>query len=153
PIGVPLQASTMSQALTAVPHEGRLTLGPALCTHAARILASVLSRSSPSQLIGGNPLEQANADGRWLAGLPDPVSTRLSKACAAAISMPAVLLPGAPACAPVESMNWESAHSPATVVNSLSVTGSTGASDKPTTPISPIAELTPPPPLPPRATM
>ena len=124
----------MSHPLVAAAHEGRIALGPELCTHAAIILPNVLSRSSASQLIGGSPLEHSNAEGRWLAGSPVAILTRLSEACAAAFRMPMMLLSGAPACCPVESRNWERAHSPATVVSSLIVTGLTGSQTDPPRP-------------------
>src|SRR5690348_1969596 len=109
----------MSHGVEAAAQLGSVALAPVLWTQFARILPSVFSRSSVSQLSGGNPPEQSTLVGRNDAGAPVEISARLSLAFAAAFSSPARFVAGAPAIWPLESINWASAHSPATVVSSL----------------------------------
>jgi hypothetical protein len=131
--------------------------GPELSTQAARMFASVSDRSNPSQLTFGAPPVQlasvAILSLQKLAGVPLTISGRFISAWLAALAKPAALLEGAPISCPVASVNWASAHSAATVVNSLSVTETGWATvfDIPATLISPIELLLPSPAFPPTA--
>src|SRR5271168_3789553 len=118
-----------------------------LCTHDARMFAIVSIRSRPSQLTGGvPPVQLASVTPLLLqkiAGKPVVISARLTCDCAIALQKPITLLDGAPMTCPVASVNCASAHSAATVVNSLITIDGGTALDTPTNPINPIAELLP----------
>src|SRR5277367_2174434 len=116
-----------------------------LCTHDARMFANVFIRSRPSQLTGGvSPVQLASVTPLLLqkiAGSPVVISARLASDCASALPKPIALLVGAPMICPVASVNCASAHSAATVVNSLTTIDGGAALAIPTNPINPIAEL------------
>src|SRR5271156_3395055 len=121
----------------------------------ARMLASVSSRSSPSQFAGGEPDAHTSAVGKKLDGLP--LTERVLAFMAARLPAPAyafcspiALVAGAPIVWPVASKNCASAHAAAAVVSSLMVTVvvATRLLHGPSAAISSMAELAPAPALP-----